>query len=816
MRNSNSFQTKRPPANTAAIEPDTDPPQKEEFTCTKCLGTTFTMAITATLSLGMLACTVAFAVVLSSKNADVSSDMLVFTGRRTRDWTTANTYSMNSAGDDRFTRLYVCMKSAGVVVPGFTGDSFAAYRIAAKQRYDCGLESDFGWPRDVGFMRCIQKNFAVDFHRSNVFMKCLDLTEGIMAENVQTEASTLFLGSYNFVTFLLLAMGIIAAFLIFTAGGWFSGNSIQSDVMRVQDADRDGPIFVDSRGNVVNGGSEGAIPKMVNMPSGYTYISSSFWWAPLAAVPTGLALAWSVVMFIVSMYYTYPAKGWSDVISVDNGATTLPATPWTGYMCSGMSFLMSLYFLSCLFEWAGDYSAGGDVNKRKQEDERRFGQQSVNAAKAAAQAAREEKAAGNSVVVATVPRPEAGPIFQPSIEMLPIPRAADFQSFTNRTQWDVVPEQWGGDIPKTLPLPPPPMPPPTIIPGGSMMRPQLLNPDVVFPPARAPPRLPSSVGGGGRGFNRGGVTKDPNMYGALEVMDRFRNNQHNGPTTRLGYRFNNELHYTKNAGDMSLKMAPPLNKVFALSLVFVDGPLFLGMLNGMNSPLNENVVAIWYYIVVCRGFQLAAAYFMDDVLFYEHFISEFRKSVGVGIKFPGSLGVTFGNVKLNKNDMRDWDFKTFGNTSANDVLNREGWNNEQWNDSQSKAKYNEQMSKITHAAIAVISSHLASLICLITVMYHFINALSIPSSLSDQGINNPVKALQIAFLVIVALVDVFKHIIALLTVLGRIDQHQYLNVILSTYSFDWVFRAVFITAALFVIPDYLGGLNRDLIAYLAV
>jgi hypothetical protein len=40
-----------------------------------------------------------------------------------------------------------------------------------------------------------------------------------MVETIQTPASTLSLGSYNFVTMLLASMGVMTAFLLFTAGG---------------------------------------------------------------------------------------------------------------------------------------------------------------------------------------------------------------------------------------------------------------------------------------------------------------------------------------------------------------------------------------------------------------------------------------------------------------------------------------------------------------------------------------------------------------------------------------------------------------------
>ena len=181
------------------------------------------------LTLGIVACTVAFTVILSSKSNDYSSRMIVNTGRRTRDWNTLNSYSMNSADEDPYTRLYVCMKTAGVVLVEGTDnpETIALYREIANKKVNCGDQSDRGWPRDYGFLRCIQKEFKADFHQSNVFLKCLDLTEGVMVENIQTDSSTMFLGSYNYVTMLLMAMGVMAAFMLFTAGGWFSKDSFR-------------------------------------------------------------------------------------------------------------------------------------------------------------------------------------------------------------------------------------------------------------------------------------------------------------------------------------------------------------------------------------------------------------------------------------------------------------------------------------------------------------------------------------------------------------------------------------------------------------
>ena len=61
-------------------------------------------------------------------------------------------------------------------------------------------------------------------------------------------------------------------------------------------------------------------------------------------------------------------------------------------------------------------------------------------------------------------------------------------------------------------------------------------------------------------------------------------------------------------------LLPFINKAFACTWVFADSLLFVGMINPQNSPLNENVVTVWYYIFLCRAFQFAATFFMDSIL----------------------------------------------------------------------------------------------------------------------------------------------------------------------------------------------------------
>ena len=268
----------------------------------------------------------------------------------------------------------------------------------------------------------------------------------------------------------------------------------------------------------------------------------------------------------------------------------------------------------------------------------------------------------------------------------------------------------------------------------------------------------------------------------------------------LGIRYNAQLHYDDHT---SSHLTPLLNKAFALTWVFADSLMFVGMLNGQNSPLNENVVAIWYYIIQCRGFQLAAAYFMDDVLFTSSTINPRRTTHPVEIS----------DVKINR-------WKNKAGITAN--LGVEVWGAGtqayDWNGAQTvyrdKIENERESSVMIHAGIAVACSHLASLWCMVIVLYHFINALSIPLNLNSTGVMNPTCPLQIAFVAFHVCMEVVRHVVAYMTIIGKIDQMSYLTIIQVIYTIDWVIRYVFIISTLFTVPYYLGDNNAKLYSYL--
>ena len=69
------------------------------------------------LVISVVAVTIAFTIALSNQNSGVANHMTVPTGRRTRDWSSTNSYSMNTFEEDQHSRLYVCMKAADITVP---------------------------------------------------------------------------------------------------------------------------------------------------------------------------------------------------------------------------------------------------------------------------------------------------------------------------------------------------------------------------------------------------------------------------------------------------------------------------------------------------------------------------------------------------------------------------------------------------------------------------------------------------------------------------------------------------------------------------
>ncbi len=798
------------------ITPASDQPQympiKNKSAAATCVSITGWGILTLILTLSVLLSTIAFTIVLSMQTEDVSSQMVVLTGHRTRDWSSANSYSMHSSDEDRYTRLYVCMLSAEFIVPDNpTYSSLQDFRDKAKNHHDCGAESDGGWPRDYGFLRCIQSNFDSDFHKSNVFLKCLDLSEGIMVETIQTPASTLFLGSFNYVTLLLASMGIMSAFLLFTAGGICVEDGLKTDMHQVFIQDQE--------------------PKWVR--SGYTYVAASQGWAPLAALPVTLALSWSLVMFVASMIYTFPPKDiWSDTVAVAGGGRVLPGTPWTGFMCAGMSMLMMVYFTSCLVEWYGDRG-----ERTAHVAMERMAQQKID----------NDRAAAKSAAYLVIRSEEAAAFARQAVEAAATRGTAQEDQFSAQAGGVVNPamRQWASNARRSnqmagttmRPTPPAPPPPPIIV------APPAKRKEFRVPSANPVQKtrmwdIPSSGASWGSvdsvrnaTFNASG-SAPPSFMNPADPTATFSTFSTTSaymyhPTNSLGIRYNTQLHYDD---DSTARVTPLLNKAFALTWVFADGLLFLGMLNGQNSLLNENVVAIWYYIIQCRGFQLAATYFMDDVLFSYNPLDQDKNAEiksyngGTGtdqFDDPERIGRWRDRAGLKANlGLKMFKDVRPDSDEANWYPNEATWHPDEykkWGPSFVRGvaeKQDKGISQMIHAGIAAACSQLASLWCMVIVVFNFFSALSIPLALNSNGVGNPTHALQISFITFIILMEAARHTIAFLTIFGKLSQRSYLNAIQIVFFLDWLLRYSFIVATIFTVPVYLGDRNMALYSYL--
>ena len=99
---------------------------------------------------------------------------------------------------------------------------------------------------------------------------------------------------------------------------------------------------------------------------------------------------------------------------------------------------------------------------------------------------------------------------------------------------------------------------------------------------------------------------------------------------------------------------------------------------------------------------------------------------------------------------------------------------------------------------------------MVAVIYHFSNAISVATILASSGVSNITCALQISFMIFIGIMDVIKHIVALLAIFNTFTQRFYLLVIEIIFNADWFIRFVFITAVIFSVPQYLGDVNQNL------
>ena len=185
------------------------------------------------LSAAPVLITVIVGLVFLTASAEIAQQYVVFTGRLTREMKHPNGYRVTPDNGTQYTRLYYCMMDSGIGSDK-CGDKAPVFDFqqCARAFYSCDLMADQTWPQDYGFLQCLQTNYNVSLRQTNVFMECLESTEGVMTQVFENMASTYFLGSYNYVAFLVSGLTIMSSFVVATAGGVYRGNPLNTNAHR--------------------------------------------------------------------------------------------------------------------------------------------------------------------------------------------------------------------------------------------------------------------------------------------------------------------------------------------------------------------------------------------------------------------------------------------------------------------------------------------------------------------------------------------------------------------------------------------------------
>jgi hypothetical protein len=158
---------------------------------------------------------------------DKAQLFVVFTGRLTREMGHPNSYMVTPDNGTEYTRVYYCLMDSGIGSDR-CGDKSPVYdyQLCMQSIYDCSSEMHMTWPVDYGFLKCAQNNYNASTGSVNRFLACSRSEEGVMALDFQSPNSDNFLGSYNYVSFLLSALTVMSSFVVASAGGIYRGNII--------------------------------------------------------------------------------------------------------------------------------------------------------------------------------------------------------------------------------------------------------------------------------------------------------------------------------------------------------------------------------------------------------------------------------------------------------------------------------------------------------------------------------------------------------------------------------------------------------------
>ena len=255
---------------------------------------------------------VSLGAIYATLDSTIASQMVTLTSARSRDWLQPNAFSMHYGFMDEHMRLYMCIKEQGITAGAATlSDSFLDYRRHMMEYFNsininCDAQSDHGWPRDYGFFSCIRKVLNLNMTDGDTYLDCLDRAEGVMVASIQPPAGELFLGSYNYVAFLLTGAAIISMFITFEYGALAT-----SDQAKISD-------------------------------DGHRIITTPLY--PLGPYSTWMAAGLSVFYLIVVLLYAFPSGEFYSNVEAQPGHRSFPNTPYTGLVSFAGFFVCLIYF----------------------------------------------------------------------------------------------------------------------------------------------------------------------------------------------------------------------------------------------------------------------------------------------------------------------------------------------------------------------------------------------------------------------------------------------------------------------------------------
>lgn len=636
---------------------------------------------------------------ISSWSSDFTNQLLVLTAHRTRDLQEPNTFSMYSVeGDDPSTRLFVCMMQSGIGKKECSAPKspFSFRSCLMGLNKDCLSSADWNWPIDYGFQQCVVRTFNPTTRQINGLVECMRHTDGIQGVSVETQNSMRFLGSYNYVSLLIASFCAMVSFLIFTAGGIYDGSRLKTE-----------------------------------KKYGYHIFN---WYEPLAAPNILFAFIWTLVCLAVSYIYMFPFTCEGCKIDLQQ-KQAYPTTPWTGIVSAGLFFVLLIYYGWFLVEVISAWYNNRDVyngnalklvNKTDESDE---------------QSMREDVDSVEESQRAPLPggrRPPSEPVVTGGLVYGP---------------------------PRNTSQPSGPPPNPAVF---SMRPPQgyVLNPGAggSLPPGYGPQSLPGTWGPESIVMPGNPTRRLPGSF----TVPRQPRSRSFGPSNnrgmanafflnRLGVRLTGE---ESEEGHEVSELIPVLIPIFASMLIFVDGPLFVGMITPQHSPLQESVAFIFIGIILARTAQVVAYKFMGGAFFSKEEVESTEEP----------------NVfKLRRDDPKQFALR-----------------------------------------VIVLFTYLSSLLILFIPLYHMMISIDYLNALKEVGGNS--HLVQIFFLIIVAICPevVRSAIIFLMWVRYLVSARYKLIAFQILFAWEWISRIVFVCIALFGVPPHLVDSSKSIFTHLAI